>query len=830
MKMLVRFVMALIMVWPARAACAVQFVGSDAALSNEGQTNGVDFTADATLSLIGSDMDINTADHPAGIVADQDGWGTLIIGTGVSSAIKGTVGTSDKWLKAIASTGSDGEGQSFEQDVHARTLTINNTFVYMINGSSLYVNTVNFTSDAYFSYLNIAGNLTATGGLTAQLAHHGVLIASLDSIVAGQIGTLTHPLMIVSGSNSGTDIFQDDIYADELDILAGITRLNGNYTGNDNGIGAVFYDNGILQIADGKNIEAPVVNRTTDGTGTLTFLGASDISWGDVGADGGGLGAVNIGDGTTGGVVTLGNDIYAALTSINNFATLSLSGDHLVGGNVTVAGTGALALGTHVLNVTGNFTVLANGTISTTINSAADYGRITATGNAAIPASATLNVDVAGTLPSRAAAFRIIDGDGTAGINIPGTLSITGSSRTFSLILDAGDLVLSLEALNVPYAPSTTTGNGQAAATVLEGISATATGDMGNVITTLNDLPPPQIDSAIQTMLPDTSGFNPQVPVQLLEQFVGVLMDHLGSEAEEGMGNGTPPTGMSSGDEPDPYVTWCKVFGSSAHQYPRGTSQGYNLSNGGAAIGIEKEFSDTFRGGLAAGDAQSWVRGKDNASRTDIETQQVSLYGGYTPGTSPWYWNGSLSYNYNTYGGSREIHISSSDSRIARADYRGHLFGASMETGYGIGLGKKTAFTPLVSLAYSHLIVPGYSETGAGSLDLNVDEQDYDDLRFGIGGKLEAAQECSFGKVTSEVHAKYLYDIIADRQNMVATFAGGGTAFAVVGYKPARSGTNVGTGLILATKKDVTLSLQYDLELRQNYYAHTGFLNVAYKF
>lgn len=192
--------------------------------------------------------------------------------------------------------------------------------------------------------------------------------------------------------------------------------------------------------------------------------------------------------------------------------------------------------------------------------------------------------------------------------------------------------------------------------------------------------------------------------------------------------------------------------------------------------------------------------------------------------------NSALSYNYNTYGGSRQIHISSSDNRIANADYRGHLFGASMETGCGIKLGKKAVFTPLASLSYSHLIVPGYSETDAADLSLNVEKQNYDNLRSGIGGKLETSKDYSFGKVTPEVHAKYLYDIIADRQNMVASFAGGGTSFSVQGYDPARSGVNAGTSLTLATKKNVTLSLQYDLEVREDYYAHTGFLNVGYKF
>lgn len=586
----------------------------------------------------------------------------------------------------------------------------------------------------------------------------------------------------------------------------------------------------------------------TGGTSTgnvLNLYGASTITGAltNNGADGGAI--MNLGytcavSNSTANISITGNiagtgstwnaRAYAGTTTITgnaNFNDLRVDSGAVfsVSGNVAVEG--ALDIGTANVSV-GTYTQSANKTIEFTANSATNHGKITSAGAAVIPVSVTVSVDVAGYIPS-GSVLTLVDGAGGTGVK--GGLSVTTNSPVLTFAANASDSAdCTVTATRTNTYDKRTSGNASAAGSALEKAGENgASGDMLTVLNVLDTLSNSELSTALNTMVPNVSGFNPQVPMFLTDQFVGVQMDHLGGVSQLALADTVPQTGMSAGDQPNRHTVWFRGFGSYAHQGPRGTSQGYNLSNGGWAVGIEKELSDSFRMGLAVGAGKSWVRSKDNAASTDINTLQISFYGGLKPVSSPWYLNGSLTYAYNQYDGSRNIYVSSTDNRIANADYHADLFGVAFETGYGIKLGK-AVFTPLASLYYNHLKVAKYEEKDAGALNLHVDEQNYDRLRMGFGGKFEFAKELSLGIFTSEVHAKYLYDPISDRTEMVSSFAGGGTSFTTQGYKPARSGVNLGTSLTLATKKNITVSLQYDAEIREDYYAHTGFVNAAYKF
>lgn len=501
------------------------------------------------------------------------------------------------------------------------------------------------------------------------------------------------------------------------------------------------------------------------------------------------------------------------------------------GATVNIAGnvlTNQLSLGNNTMHITGNYAQDANGTFSTTINSSSDYGRLVSTGAVTLPASTIVQVNVTGALPNAATSIDLINGVDLSGVSLPSTLAVTGTTRTATLRLSSSDLYLDFVAGFIPYAPRVTSGNTVGAAGSLDGLGLSATGDMGNVITTLNGLSSDGVNSAVNTMLP-VIGFNPQVPMQLTDSFVGTQMAHLGDVMQLAKADHGIETGMSAGDQPNPWTVWIQAFGNSAHQSARGASNGYNLSNGGGVIGVEKELSDRFRTGIAVGNAESWVRSKDNAARTDINATQVSWYGGYRAPENPFYLNYSASYSDNEYNGSREIHVGSLDNRVANADYHADLYGGMLEAGYGIKM-KKAVITPSFAVGYDRLHVAKYTETDAGDLNLNVAAQDYERVRLTPGIKAETSKDMSFGTVTPEVHAKYLWDVISDRQEMLSSFSGGGTAFATEGYKPAKQGVDLGTSITLATKKNVTVSLQYDFETREDYYSHTGLLNVAYKF
>jgi outer membrane autotransporter protein len=87
-----------------------------------------------------------------------------------------------------------------------------------------------------------------------------------------------------------------------------------------------------------------------------------------------------------------------------------------------------------------------------------------------------------------------------------------------------------------------------------------------------------------------------------------------------------------------------------------------------------------------------------------------------------------------------------------------------------------------------------------------------------------------FGSFLSELRAKWLYDLLSDRQQITSTFAGGGTSFVTSGSRPARSSLGLGARIALATRYNIELSLDYDFEIREDFHSHSGYVNVRYSF
>jgi outer membrane autotransporter protein len=166
--------------------------------------------------------------------------------------------------------------------------------------------------------------------------------------------------------------------------------------------------------------------------------------------------------------------------------------------------------------------------------------------------------------------------------------------------------------------------------------------------------------------------------------------------------------------------------------------------------------------------------------------------------------------------------------RTALSDYNGQQYSALVDFGYTFDV-HKLKFTPMASVQYMHLRVGGYTERDAGSLNLKVDSQDYDMLQTGFGAKFEYPLESKYGTFTPEIHAKWLYDFIGDKQQTTSTFSGGGGSFATNGFKPAQSTYDFGTKVSLITKNDVTLGVEYDFQIKEDYWEHTGWVNVSYK-
>jgi len=841
--------------WAANLTMAANSIWANSA--GENSSNIANASAGDNVDLAGYQLSVTNN----GIADDGSGSNAFNIGTISSSLANGQVSITGDAGNAVNVTIASVTGSNVSDFTLQDTSggTVNSTATVTGPLSAAAVNVSNEQSTATTTVqLNVGGNLNSSGdvlvsGGTGASADAVLSLGGSTNISAGGfsladgVGGIGIGILEVGGTSTQTVTGLIDGTALQYGTLDLGINSAGNPTSN----------NIAMQSNIGSLEQIGIMNVV--GTGTVTFNGTvdSDIIYMSTGSN-----AIFNKDVTAGeldffgdGTVTLAGGVDVATTvGITSFfgseGTLIFQGANTVTGSVgqveplkQISLTGSassvtvsqnvytnnLSLGNNTLNIGGNYTQNASGVLATAISSGTTYGRIIATGNAALPGTTTLDVSITGPLPTAATSFDIVEDNGTAGVNVPGTVSVTGSSRAFTALVSSGDLLLDFSAAT--FASSATTSNGKAAAAVLDKISGTATGDMGNIITILGTLTSAQVNSSVNSMLPVT-GFEQQATTQVMDDFVGTQMAHLNAPSGSSTApqtEGFGPTGMSAGDQPGTITAWAQAFGTTAHQSAQGTNNGYDLEDAGGAVGIEDALTDTYRMGIAAGDAYSWVQSKDDSNSADINAAQFSLYGGFKAMDDQLYLNYSLSYAYNDYSEDRNINIGPGLDRKAKADYNGNLFGGTVEGGYGINL-SPVVVTPNLSVSYDYLQVPKYHETNAGALDLDVGEQHYDRLRVAPGFKVELPEEMSFGTLTPELHAKYLWDAISQKDQIIASFAGGGTAFTTTGYKPSNQGADVGAALSLATKENLSLSLQYDLEIREDYLSNTGLFNVAYKF
>ncbi|PKN17761.1 MAG: hypothetical protein CVU71_15135 [Deltaproteobacteria bacterium HGW-Deltaproteobacteria-6] len=357
---------------------------------------------------------------------------------------------------------------------------------------------------------------------------------------------------------------------------------------------------------------------------------------------------------------------------------------------------------------------------------------------------------------------------------------------------------------------------------VLDNLAGTATGDMAYVLGAL--------DSSgdvgnVRKLEPSVNQGTIQTSFGTVGQYTNTVINRIG-QALAARTEGIGLTGISTGDEAAGNGGWAQGFGSYLHQGATGTSDGYTANIRGVSVGYDTYLFDHVIAGFSGGFAQNSVTTQDVNTRTDADSYQGSLYGSLA--RDDFYLNAVLSFAYNRYNASRHIAFGVID-RTAKGDYGGHQYSGYLEGGYDFKSGG-FVLTPLMSLQVMRLQLDGYTETGAGDLNLIMDRQHYDLFRTGLGTKIVYPILRKSCRITPELHAKWLYDFAGDAQQTTSTFTGGGASFVSKGSDPPRSSGNLGAKLIVMTQANWSVSLNYDFEIKPDFYSHNGWINVRYEF
>jgi outer membrane autotransporter protein len=329
------------------------------------------------------------------------------------------------------------------------------------------------------------------------------------------------------------------------------------------------------------------------------------------------------------------------------------------------------------------------------------------------------------------------------------------------------------------------------------------TGAMAPVILALDNYSGKDLSNAISQTLPLLTGAGSQATAnsqRIINQFVIARQNNLSgqSNGEEILGN---------------KEVWGKVYGSWGNQQNWGNVAGYSSNTGGFILGGDRTLSPQSRLGAFMGFSSSQLS-SNNAyapSNLNISSYQLGAYGNYDL-RKDLNWNYQLNGALNQNSGSRNISFYGVTANSSYNSYTGHA-GTGLQQYFD--LNDKTRITPTLRADYLTVQSNAYSESNAGPLNLNVNNQTWNELYTTAGIKFDYQFMPKF-KISTNVGAGYN---LLNRQVLItSSYQGGGDPFTTYGLQlsPWLYSAGIGIGGMLA--KNIELNIRYDLQTTSSSY------------
>lgn len=177
----------------------------------------------------------------------------------------------------------------------------------------------------------------------------------------------------------------------------------------------------------------------------------------------------------------------------------------------------------------------------------------------------------------------------------------------------------------------------------------------------------------------------------------------------------------------------------------------YDYKTGSATVGVDYSVTDKLAVGVALGVVNNETELHQNQSDIEIDGYAVSVYSNYVQNN--FYTNAVISYGNNDFDIQRQIDF---DHRTATAKTDGTQFSVNLNSGY-IARSGNISYGPTLGLKYDRININGYTETGAGSLNIKVDDQQAESFIVSVGTQAAVELKTSFGSVIPNIHASYEY-------------------------------------------------------------------------
>ncbi|MHC4430112.1 MAG: autotransporter outer membrane beta-barrel domain-containing protein, partial [Planctomycetota bacterium] len=187
----------------------------------------------------------------------------------------------------------------------------------------------------------------------------------------------------------------------------------------------------------------------------------------------------------------------------------------------------------------------------------------------------------------------------------------------------------------------------------------------------------------------------------------------------------------------------------------------------------------------------------------DDETLRGGPYVSWTSGN--FYVDGSVTFGYHFYDGSRNIPAL---DRIADSDFDGYDITGYVGAGYHYEIARDLFVTPIASMQYSYFDFDGFTETGAGGANLNVDSRTVDSLRSRLGANISLKLDWDVD-IVPYFFVGWEHEFMDD-EDVAARFAPGSSPFLIDTGNPAKDSVFVGGGANVLLKHNVSAFIRYE--------------------
>lgn len=754
-----------------------------------GGSNGYGILARGAANLVTMNGTITTTgSNSFGLYALEAESDTIIIGGNIVTA----------GIKAFGMLAS-GTGNHLENSGSIATSGTQGYAVFAYGNNNVVTSSGSITTEGskgYGLFLSGTANQAVNNGIihTEGRLGHGMISTGGGNVLrhSGTIETTGEDAFGIFAREGGNIL---DISGDLLSRQAAAVRVGSYWNSATNMVEQTEATGNLLLLHGARQIIGDIINDGAD-NGAIAYFG---VTLDDTVPGGYAAAATDLTyAGSFSGRSWLG-EVVAGRVSLNGaqnaFSTLTVHPGATLGGNTTLAGdlvnAGYIAPGNSIgtITVAGDYLQSAGATLLLEIGGTSS-DQLLVGGDATFLDGSLLAVSPIA--PVLSGDFSLLRANGS----LSGTPQLTlADSALLDFTLNSGSQNLTLQVARTAYADLAASDNQRQLAAALDRLVAGASGDLADALLQIDAL---EQAAAVRQAL---DGLAPTAYTALPDAVLGAL---------RGFTRAMPTAERDPLAGEDGWRAHAQLIGVQRQTGPGDGVAGYQYDSRGFVAGADR-FFDGYRLGAALSYQNLRIDHDDSRSRDDADVLFAALRGGLQ--SDFWYLQGLLGYGHQWHDTRRDIQVVALNRQADSRSQSDTLF-AGLEGGLDIPIGR-LSLTPFAGLDYAACFWGGFDETGAGTLNVKIEDATAESLRSSLG--LALAAPIAFGStftLDTRLRLAWSHELGDD------TYAYGvqmqGMNFSMRGQDLGRDLLLAGLGLQSRWSKKVAVHVGIDYERRRD--------------